>query len=91
MLLMGDEMRRTQRGNNNAHCLDDETTWLDWGVLDRHDDVRRFVRLLIRHRLQRDSSQPAGNFCGCCGSFIGPSSGVAAGMLVWPCPVARRR
>jgi isoamylase len=58
MLLMGDEMRRTQRGNNNAYCLDDETTWLDWGLLDRHDDVRRFVRLLIRHRLQRDSSRP---------------------------------
>jgi glycogen operon protein len=36
MLLMGDEMRRTQRGNNNAYCLDDETTWLDWGLLERH-------------------------------------------------------
>jgi len=58
MLLMGDEMRRTQRGNNNAYCLDDDTTWLDWTLLDRHDDVRRFVRLLIRHRLQRDTSQP---------------------------------
>jgi len=58
MLLMGDEMRRTQRGNNNAYCLDDETTWLDWSLLDRHDDVRRFVRLLIRHRLQRESSRP---------------------------------
>jgi glycogen operon protein len=58
MLLMGDEMRRTQRGNNNAYCLDDETTWLDWDLLSRHDDVRRFVRLLVRHRLQRDTSRP---------------------------------
>ena len=58
MLLMGDEMRRTQLGNNNAYCLDDDTTWLDWSLLDRHDDVRQFVRLLIRHRLQRDTSQP---------------------------------
>ena len=58
MLLMGDEMRRTQRGNNNAYCLDDDTTWLDWTLVDHHDDVRRFVRLLIRHRLQRDTSQP---------------------------------
>jgi glycogen operon protein len=58
MLLMGDEMRRTQRGNNNAYCLDDDTTWLDWSLLDRHDDLRRFVRLLIRHRLRRDTSQP---------------------------------
>jgi glycogen operon protein len=58
MLLMGDEVRRTQRGNNNAYCLDDDTTWLDWSLLGRHDDVRRFVRILIRHRLQRDTSQP---------------------------------
>jgi len=57
MLHMGDEMRRTQRGNNNAYCLDDDTTWLDWSLLTRHDDVRRFVSLLIRHRLQRDTSQ----------------------------------
>jgi glycogen operon protein len=58
MLLMGDEMRRTQRGNNNAYCLDDDTTWLDWNLLDRHDDVRRFVRLLVRHRLRRDTARP---------------------------------
>jgi isoamylase len=58
MLLMGDEVRRTQRGNNNAYCLDDDTTWLDWSLLGRHEDVRRFVRLLIRHRLRRDTSQP---------------------------------
>jgi len=58
MLLMGDEMRRTQRGNNNGYGLDDDTTWLDWSLLDRHADVRRFVRLLIRHRLQRESSRP---------------------------------
>ena len=58
MLLMGDEMRRSQRGNNNAYCLDDDTTWLDWSLLGRHEDLRRFVRLLIRHRLQRDTSRP---------------------------------
>ena len=34
MLLMGDEMRRTQLGNNNAYCLDDATTWLDWTLLE---------------------------------------------------------
>src|SRR5213593_1623517 len=58
MIVMGDEVRRTQGGNNNAYCLDDDTTWLDWTLVDRHDDVRRFVCLLIRHRLQRDTSQP---------------------------------
>jgi isoamylase len=47
MLLMGDEVRRTQRGNNNAYCLDDETTWFDWSALAQHPDIYRFVRQLI--------------------------------------------
>jgi glycogen operon protein len=51
MLLMGDEMRRTQRGNNNAWCQDNETSWLDWGGLQRHPDLHRFLRRLIRLRL----------------------------------------
>ena len=36
MILMGDEMRRTQNGNNNNYCHDDETNWLDWSLLQRH-------------------------------------------------------
>ena len=52
MLLMGDEMRRTQRGNNNAYCQDNEVSWLDWSLLDRHRDLHRFVRMLIGHRLR---------------------------------------
>jgi isoamylase len=52
MLLMGDEMGRTQRGNNNAYCQDNEVSWLDWRLLDRHPDLHRFVRMLIVHRLQ---------------------------------------
>ena len=52
MLLMGDEMRRTQRGNNNAYCQDNEVSWLDWSLLDRHRDLHRFVRMLISHRLR---------------------------------------
>ena len=50
MILMGDEMRRTQRGNNNAYCHDDETNWLDWARLDKHADVHRFVEMLITRR-----------------------------------------
>src|SRR5262249_60021374 len=46
MLLMGDEVRRTQRGNNNAYCHDDDTTWFDWTLVDEHADVRRFVTML---------------------------------------------
>src|SRR6478735_4177300 len=54
MLLMGDEVRRTQRGNNNAYCQDNELSWFDWTLLERHADVHRFVRLLNQLRLRRD-------------------------------------
>jgi glycogen operon protein len=54
MLLMGDEVRRTQRGNNNAYCHDDEIGWFDWTLLERHADVHRFVKALTRYRQQRD-------------------------------------
>jgi glycogen operon protein len=53
MILMGDEVRRTQRGNNNAYCLDDETSWFDWGLLRKHADVHRFVTLLNERRVLR--------------------------------------
>ncbi len=55
MILMGDEARRTQRGNNNAYCHDDETNWFDWTLLDLHADVHRFVSLLNERRLARDT------------------------------------
>ncbi len=50
MFVMGDEVRRTQNGNNNAYCQDNETSWFDWTLLDKHADVRRFVSLLIARR-----------------------------------------
>jgi glycogen operon protein len=53
MLLMGDEFRRTQHGNNNAYCHDDESTWLDWSLLEKHADVHRFLRLLLARRSMR--------------------------------------
>ncbi len=46
MILMGDEVRRTQRGNNNAYCHDNEISWFDWSLLTKHGDVHRFVSLL---------------------------------------------
>jgi glycogen operon protein len=51
MLLMGDEVRRTQSGNNNAYCQDNETSWFDWTLVERHQDLHRFVRTLVRQRL----------------------------------------
>ena len=55
MLLMGDEVRRTQLGNNNAYCQDNETSWFDWALLAKHADVHRFVTLLNARRVQRDA------------------------------------
>jgi len=55
MLLMGDEVRRTQAGNNNAYCQDNELSWFDWSLLDRHGDIHRFCRLLIRFRIRREA------------------------------------
>jgi len=54
MILMGDEVRRTQGGNNNAYCQDDETSWFDWTLVERHADLLRFVSLLNARRLRRD-------------------------------------
>lgn len=54
MILMGDEVRRTQAGNNNAYCQDNERSWFDWNLCTIHADVHRFVKHLIRARLRRD-------------------------------------
>ena len=54
MLLMGDEVRRTQQGNNNAYCQDSEISWFDWSLLERHADIHRFVKALNAFRQRRD-------------------------------------
>ena len=53
MLLMGDEARRTQRGNNNAYCQDNETSWFDWNLVSQHAGIHRFVKLLAARRALR--------------------------------------
>jgi glycogen operon protein len=67
MLLAGDEMGRTQQGNNNAYCQDNALSWVDWEALAQHRDHFRFVRLLIQFRKRhavlrrRWQTQPAGD------------------------------
>jgi isoamylase len=58
MILFGDEARRTQRGNNNAYCQDNETSWLNWQDIERHQGLVRFVRHLIRlnHKVYGNNS-----------------------------------
>jgi isoamylase len=51
MLLGGDEFRRTQGGNNNAYCQDNETSWIDWTDLEKHQEIYRFARGMIAFRL----------------------------------------
>ncbi len=57
MLLMGDEARRTQQGNNNAYCQDNELSWFDWDLAERNRELRGFVRELISQRLRRDTAR----------------------------------
>src|SRR5580693_1526225 len=60
MITMGDEVRRTQGGNNNAYCQDNETSWFDWSLVSQHAGLLRFVRLLIERRLVRDMAEEPG-------------------------------
>ncbi len=50
MILMGDEMGRTQYGNNNTYCHDSEINWLDWSLLESNADLFRYTKLLIDFR-----------------------------------------
>jgi len=50
MLVAGDEVRRTQNGNNNAYCQDNGTSWFDWSLVDQHGDLLRFWKRMIEFR-----------------------------------------
>jgi isoamylase len=50
MLLMGDECRRTQAGNNNAYCQDNDLSWFNWALVEKHRELWRFASELIRFR-----------------------------------------
>jgi isoamylase len=50
MFLAGDEVRRTQNGNNNAYCQDNEISWFDWMLVEKNRDLHRFWKRLIEFR-----------------------------------------
>src|SRR5690606_22286501 len=50
MVLAGDEIGRTQHGNNNAYCQDNELSWVDWSLVERERDLLEFVRSLAALR-----------------------------------------
>jgi glycogen operon protein len=49
-LLMGDEFGRTQQGNNNAYCQDNEISWVDWTLAQRNAGLVRFTRMMVALR-----------------------------------------
>ena len=55
MISMGDEVKRTQFGNNNAYCHDNELTWFDWNLPKKNNSLFRFVKMLINFRLEKTS------------------------------------
>jgi isoamylase len=57
MIGMGDEVRRTQLGNNNPYCQDNEISWFDWSLTEKYAEIRRFVRGLVDVRLGLDMTQ----------------------------------
>ena len=59
MLVAGDEVRRTQRGNNNAYCQDGPISWFDWALVDKHADLFRFAKSLIEFRKQQPTVRRA--------------------------------
>ncbi|WP_414589359.1 glycogen debranching protein GlgX [Scytonema sp. PCC 10023] len=50
MIVAGDEVRRTQKGNNNAYCQDNEISWFDWDLVEKNADIFRFFKLMIDFR-----------------------------------------
>ncbi|HUY31477.1 MAG TPA: glycogen debranching protein GlgX [Pirellulales bacterium] len=59
MLLAGDECRRTQQGNNNAYCQDNDISWFDWALVERQADLGRFCRALIAFRKRQPTIRRA--------------------------------
>jgi glycogen operon protein len=50
MFVAGDEIRRSQKGNNNAYCQDNQISWFDWTLAHKHSELLRFCRSMIRFR-----------------------------------------
>lgn len=61
MFVAGDEVRRTQDGNNNAYCQDNETSWFDWTLVERNRDLYRFWKRMIEFR-KRHAALHQGQF-----------------------------
>jgi glycogen operon protein len=72
MILGGDEFGRTQQGNNNAYCQDNEISWFDWHLLTRDKGVFRFVKEMIAFRLRHPGFMRPEFFTGAGGKYNAP-------------------
>jgi glycogen operon protein len=61
MILSGDEVGRTQRGNNNAYCQDNELNWFDWTLPETNKELFRYFKLMIKFR-KNNNQLTNGNF-----------------------------
>ena len=64
MLLAGDECRRTQQGNNNAYCQDNEISWFDWRLVEEHRGLWRFCQALVAFRRSEPTIRQTDFFLG---------------------------
>jgi len=95
MLLAGDELGRTQDGNNNAYCQDNEVSWVDWSLADSHADLLEFARELAAFRREHPVFRRRRFFRGGDGgdgladiAWLTPSGGEVADQD-WKTPYAR--
>lgn len=63
-ILAGDEFENTQKGNNNVYCQDNPTAWLDWKKLEKHRELRDYVKNLIEFRKKHPVFCPENEFLG---------------------------
>lgn len=64
MMVMGDEVRRTQKGNNNAYCQNNEISWFDWTLVEKNQGLFRFWKELIAFRLRHPTVHRSRYFTG---------------------------
>ena len=63
MFFAGDEFGNTQFGNNNPYCQDNEISWLDWSLLEKHQDIFRFFQYMIHFRREHPVLRGSARSC----------------------------
>jgi glycogen operon protein len=92
MLVAGDEVGRTQQGNNNAYCQDNEISWFDWELVEANQDLLRFWRQLLAFRRSNGVLRRREFYSGLCNSRGVPDltwHGTRLGTPGWDEPDAR--